>query len=392
MSNLATRVDEARSSLRPVEWSSARSEAVRQRIHRKRRRFTLSSVALGSSALAVAVAIAIVWFAQGGILGLAPELAEVERPSVRPTAQIELGDGTRAVQLGSASRVRLLKESPDLVSFSLESGKGWFEVTPSASRRVEVQIADVRVEVLGTEFVVELEGEIVHVWVHRGKVLVTSNGKKVTVNAGEHQQFPAKNEVVDKNKKPVDKDVVPVPTPVKKPTPVTKDLRRPRPPVVVDDGKSKDPVAIDSFDDEEITPSVEVELAATPVPAADQVAALWKLADAGRLSGNKDQAISALTKLLGKHDDDPRAALAAFTLGRVLIDANRSPIVAARAFAEARKLAPGGPLVEDALLREIGAWYEARDSRRVQKRSEKYYRLFPKGRYLKQVRELGEEL
>lgn len=390
MSNLASRVDEARSSLRPVEWSPARSEAVRKRIHRRRRRFTLSSWALGSSALAVAVAVAIVWFAQGGSLGLEPELARLETPSLRPTAQIELGDGTRAVHLGSASKVRLVSETEALVSFSLESGKAWFEVTPSETRQVAVQIEDVRVEVLGTEFVVELEGEIVHVWVHRGKVLVSSSGKQLTVKAGEHRQFPAKNKTEDKVETPVEDEVVLAPKPVKKPQPITKEPALPRPPIAKEKAEPKAPVDIETADEEPLVPKVEVAL--TPVPASEEVAELWKKADAGRLSGNKDQAISALTKLLGKHKDDPRAALAAFTLGRVLIDANRSPVVAARAFAKARKLAPAGPLVEDALLREIEAWFEAGDTRRVQKRSEKYYRLFPKGRYLKQVRELGEEL
>jgi transmembrane sensor len=282
--------------------------------------------------------------------------------------------------------VRLLNESDDLVSFSLEAGKGWFEVTPSETRRVEVQIEDVRVQVLGTEFVVELEGDIVHVWVHRGKVLVTSDGRQVTVTSGDHQRFPAKNKRRDESKEPVDKDVVPNPIPVKKP----KNVPLPLPPVAVEKTEPTLPVDVETRDEDATLPAPVVE--PKPVPTADRVAELWKRADAGRRTGDKDKAISALTELLGKHNDDPRAALAAFTLGRVLIDANRSPVVAARAFADARKLAPAGPLVEDALLREIEAWFEAGDTRRVQKRSEKYYRLFPKGRYLKQVRELGSAL
>ena len=111
MSDLAAKIKDARNSLQPLQWSTARSDAVLRRIHSKRRRFTLSSVALGSAAVAVAVAVAIVWFAQGASVGLAPELAAEERPAIRASAQIELDDGTRAVQLGGSSKVRLLRET-----------------------------------------------------------------------------------------------------------------------------------------------------------------------------------------------------------------------------------------------------------------------------------------
>jgi transmembrane sensor len=125
--------------------------------------------------------------------------------------------------------------------------------------------------------------------------------------------------------------------------------------------------------------------------AKKSVDQLWKEADAARLQGNDKAAISALTKLLESHPDDARAALAAFSLGRVIISTQGgSPQTAARAFAKARKLDPKGPLVEDALLREVEAWDEAGDSRRVRSRAEKYMRLFPQGRYRKQLEQMIE--
>jgi hypothetical protein len=57
---------------------------------------------------------------------------------------------------------------------------------------------------------------------------------------------------------------------------------------------------------------------------------------------------------------DPRAPLAAFTLGRVLLRELARPREAAAAFAQARALAPRGPFVEDALAREVEAWLQAR--------------------------------
>ena len=55
----------------------------------------------------------------------------------------------------------------------------------------------------------------------------------------------------------------------------------------------------------------------------------------------------------------PAGAAAAFSLGRVLLGELRRPAEAAQAFARARKLAPDGPLAEDALAREVEAWARA---------------------------------
>jgi hypothetical protein len=88
---------------------------------------------------------------------------------------------------------------------------------------------------------------------------------------------------------------------------------------------------------------------ATPRPAArTTVEALLAAADAARLAGNPAAAVAPLTAILTRHPEDPRAAVAAFQLGRVFADELADPARAAAAFERARALDPSGPLAADA--------------------------------------------
>lgn len=376
MSELTKQFEAIRGHMRPVHWSPSRAEDVLNRIHKGRRRFTFATIAVSSAALTVAIVVAIVWFAQGGNA----TSAQIARQDSHGAQQeLQLHDGTRAVALDGESELRLVQESDELVSFALDSGKGWFQVPPSKTRKVEVRVADLRVEVLGTEFVVEVQAEVVHVWVHRGRVRIVSSDGVVTLRAGEDEEFPAHpdttgglNENVadappaeqeeDQEEEQVDKEE-------EARLPASRSQTHLPAPVVEEPSSDASPMADDTR----------------------RVADLWKRADAARLAGNHRGATSALIRLLDEHSDDPRAPLAAFTLGRVLMDTGHSASTAARAFAKARKLAPQGPLVEDALLREIEAWLEDGDSRRVRRRCDKYLRLFPDGQYRRKIYKLRRE-
>lgn len=375
MTDVSQKFANAREHLRPVDWSAERGESVRKRIHKRRRRFTLSTVAVGSAALAVAVAVAIVWFAQ--------KSTTTDQVAAEPS-QIELRDGTRAAALGSGTSLTLLTENDSLVTFALDAGKGWFEVTPSQTRKVEVLVRDVRVQVLGTEFVVEVKGEFVHVWVHRGKVSVASQEGTVVLTKGEHRKFRSEDGDDDNGE---DEDAI---------GEAIADV------VILDAGAIEERIESDAGPATNVAPTVQSRdrdsgpLESKDAPRhelvkPDAVDTLWKRADAARRRGDTKEARASLTELLNTYEEDPRAPLAAFSLGRVLLDSGHSAKTAARAFAKARKLSPDGPLVEDALLREIESWHHAGDSRRVKRRSEKYLRLFPKGRYKKQIREMSEE-
>jgi transmembrane sensor len=121
----------------------------------------------------------------------------------------------------------------------------------------------------------------------------------------------------------------------------------------------------------------------------DEVGDLLLAADVARLSKHPGEGAGYLRKILDKHRSDPRAALAAFTLGRVLLDQLGQPREAAGAFTLARTLAPSGALAEDALAREVEAWSRAGDASAARSSARDYLERFPGGRRASSVRKFG---
>jgi transmembrane sensor len=103
-------------------------------------------------------------------------------------------------------------------------------------------------------------------------------------------------------------------------------------------------------------------------------------ADRARLAGRFEEGAALLQRLLRDHPADPRAPVAAFSLGRVLLGELGRPAEAAAAFERARVLAPHGPLAEDALAREVEAWSRAGEPARARARADDYLRAYPNGR------------
>jgi transmembrane sensor len=111
--------------------------------------------------------------------------------------------------------------------------------------------------------------------------------------------------------------------------------------------------------------------------------------DVARLSGHAASSVAHLSRAAALHPDDPRAPLAAFTLGRVHLEDLGAPRDAALAFARARALAPDGPLAEDALAREVEAWSRAGETETARARAVTYTRQYPHGRRAHAVRLFG---
>jgi len=126
---------------------------------------------------------------------------------------------------------------------------------------------------------------------------------------------------------------------------------------------------------------------AGPSAVRDDTADLLLAADAARLSGHPAEAVPYLERVLRGHGRDPRTGLAAFTLGRVLLDELGRPSEAVDAFALARS--SGGPLAEDALAREVEALARAGDVTRSRELALLYRRLYPNGRRAKAVSRFG---
>jgi transmembrane sensor len=125
------------------------------------------------------------------------------------------------------------------------------------------------------------------------------------------------------------------------------------------------------------------------VAVRDEVNDLLLAADVARLSHHPAEAVEPLRQILRLHASDPRSSLAAFTLGRVLLESLGEPREAADAFAEVQALAPGGELLADALARETEARAAAGDMVTARTLAERYVRDFPTGARLRSVRRYG---
>lgn len=88
---------------------------------------------------------------------------------------------------------------------------------------------------------------------------------------------------------------------------------------------------------------------------------LFALADVARLSAHPSEAVGPLQSIVSDHASDSRAALAAFTLGRVELDDLGDPRAAAAAFQRAIELHLPGGLDGDARVRLVEALAKSGD-------------------------------
>jgi transmembrane sensor len=122
---------------------------------------------------------------------------------------------------------------------------------------------------------------------------------------------------------------------------------------------------------------------------ANDPSTLMDAAEAVRFSNHPEASVLYLRRVLREHPHSPVAALAGFTLGRVLLERLGEPAEAAEAFAFVRSAQPRGSLAQDALAREVEALSKAGDSHNAFLRARLYIQLYPSGRRLRAVRLFG---
>jgi hypothetical protein len=116
---------------------------------------------------------------------------------------------------------------------------------------------------------------------------------------------------------------------------------------------------------------------------------LMLAADVARQAGLPERAVPFLERVVKEHPTEVAAQLAGFSLGKVYLDNLDEPALAARSFAAVRAMAPAGGLAQDALAREVEAWVSAGETARARDGALEYVRLYPHGRRLAAVRDLG---
>lgn len=256
-------------------------------------------------------------------------------------------DGSSVQLLSLNTTITPREVSATQTHLELVTGSAHFEVGSQPTPHFRVVVGTVAVEVLGTKFDLERDDTRTMVRVQEGVVWVTWPGGGAEVEAGQSGWFPP---------------VTGVPT-----APHT-DWRRL--------ARRQDFAAALSVLERE---RVEVR---------DEPGDLLLAADSARLGGKPAKAVPYLQTVVRRHPADARAPAAAFTLGRLLLDTLDAPHKAALSFEQAQRLAPQGPLAEDALFRQTEAWLRAGDTQRAKQTAAEYEKVYPMGRKLAALRSL----
>jgi transmembrane sensor len=380
MSSVLNKLESARAHVQ-VQWSDERCRAamnamVSTRQRRARTRATLGVVA--SLLLLVAFG-----FALQRAFGR-PTTAVARPADSAGSGVIRLDDGSVVTALNPGASVRQVQSSPTLVVLQVVTGAARFDVTPNPSRVLRVEAGRVSVQVLGTSFTVEKFDSNAKVSVHRGRVRVSWDDRSTQLGAGEQGVFPPQPAAAEGSCSSPVASADP-PASVEPPATVSRAASSVAPRAAASAGSGWRAFAQEG-DFDKAYEALQREGTDT---VGDAPADLLLAADVARLSHHSGQAVAPLRRLLQGHPGDPRAPLAAFTLGRVLLDELGRPREAAQAFAQARALAPGGAMAQDALAREVEAWSRAGDSSTARARAEEYLKQFPNGRRERSVRRYG---
>jgi hypothetical protein len=334
-------------------WGPERERSARVGIeHRATRRRTATRAAASLVALALVA---------GGAGAFVRMRAHPPAVAVSlPAAPVPTSDPIATVMVVHLTPETVIDPMPNRNGrgFALRSGGARFIAQHDAEHPFLVVAGDITIEDLGTTFTVQyLFADRVEVAVEEGRVKVRARGADTELAAGDRREFT----------------VSPSASAIEKPT------RAPAPSTP----SSWRPLAESGRYDEAHTALKK----AGPNAVRDETADLLLAADAARLGGYPSEAVPYLERVVRAHSSDPRSSLAAFTLGRVLLDELGRPREAVDAFARAR--AAGGPLAEDALAREVEAASRAGDTAKSRELAREYQTLYPKGRRAKAVSRFG---
>lgn len=337
-------------------WSAEQTRSLRREVLERRRRRFVWRVALSTAAISALLLAATRIYRAHDAAPVASSLAPVAQAAA--VSAVHYADGSLA-ELGSpGSSLHLDQQTADFVSSTVISGRARFDVVPNHSRTFEVHAGDVVVRVLGTAFVVERSGSSARVSVERGRVRVSWSGGETELGVGEAGEFP--------------------------PIPVVSELPPSTPNVLpvapAAQGQWRELAKRGQYD------QAFAALHRAPNDVRDEPADLMLAADVARLSSHPAQAVAPLRKLSTHYPKDPRAPVAAFTLGRVLLDNLGRAGDAAGAFELSERLWPSGPLASDALAREAEALKKAGQMASARAVAKKYLALHPEGRHAPALR------
>jgi transmembrane sensor len=337
---------------------------------RMRRRASARRIGVGLAAVTACAGLA---WGTIGFRSYNPSSESVPAPATA-SAGVRFSDGSMVTRLDPDAQVSVIEAGPERIITSVERGQISAEVTPRPSRVFRVVAGQVVVEALGTAFTVERLDERVGVSVRHGRVRVTWLTGSGELGAGESNWFPP----IEENRareEPVPAGPVEGQTGDNSPAAASTSNHARTPPwkMLALEGRNREAYALLRDQRKNLRDPDDLLLAA----------------DVARLSGHPADAVPYLERLVRELGNHPKAAMAAFALGRVLMTSLGQPEKAALEFAEARRRAQGGSLAEDALAREVEAWAQAGLQARARERAQEYLRLYPRGQRSRAVKTFG---
>jgi transmembrane sensor len=365
MSDLAERVRAIGEQV-DAGYDAERTEAALVSLGARLRRRRAKRIALGST-------VGMLCLVGGAFLAARVHRdGRTQASAARAEALLTLTDGSVVMPLDPASRVLARTVSPRRVELELVSGSARFEVAPNREREFRVQAGQVAITVVGTKFQVDRQGERTAVAVQAGRVRVAWERGEQLLDPGERGVFP-----------PFE-PASPAGTSREAESPLQETPLEPRASLA---RKAPDWRALAEKGD--FAGAYRLLHGKGKLASLTGLDDLLLAADVARTSGHPRDAVPYLQRVLVLHAGDARSAVAAFTLGRVSLADLDDPAGAADAFAKARAAAPGGPLAEDALAREIEARFRSGDAERAHKLAEEYVRTWPSGSRAREVRHFG---
>ncbi|MDD9971938.1 MAG: FecR domain-containing protein [Myxococcales bacterium] len=389
MDRLKDEIEAARGHVN-ARWDDSRAARVYSGVAQLRRRRHVARALVTSGGAALAISVGVVLFshppvsdsgsavATEGQASTGSNEAEQKIGTVRADHKLRLADGSTTRLAGARSELDILENAPSSVALRLRAGLATFEVVPNEERRFVVSAGEIDVIVVGTAFEVERLDGVVRVAVRRGKVRVVGPDGVRYLEAGQARLYSGGRGEVVVQEPPARGTEETVPAP-ELPATARKRVRarggRRGARVVAGQDRVSWRGLVEKGDHEGAYAAL-----AAGAGVDDEPGALLDAADAARLSGFPHHALRYLQQVVVQHRSSPVAPLAAFTMGRVLLDRLGQPHRAAEAFAEARALSPVGSLAQDALARQVEALSKGGYAARANELAREYLRLYPGGR------------
>lgn len=319
----------------------------------------------------------------------------VELTSIQTKAtkqRIELSDRS-VIEVDQQSALTVVENSANTIVLELAQGIAHFEITPGGPRTWTIDAGIASVEVLGTQFTVSRSPDEVEVTVQRGLVRVRSH----RIEGGSLQLGPGQDIAVRSAPNRIQEDLalqrpaqsVPdteIEHPVEQPNQSPSATKTPPQAAVPVQTKTSWKQLAQKRQFSEAYAVLGSQGFQRETSSAHSLEELLSLADVARYSGHHRDAVRPLERAIADYPGERRAAVAAFTLGRLEADILNRQGKAVAAFRRCLELGPPRALQEDTYFRLAKAHAQRGEIAAARRAARQYIERFPNGRRTEELR------